>query len=291
MKYRLAIAMAICLMTQGFGWAQGNNVIQRCYLAAIDEVPVPAADSGILKSIEVEEGAVVEKDQLVASIDDAEPQSALKIATYEYHAQDKKARNQITVDAAVKSYEVAQAELDKAVEANRSVTGSYTDTEVRRLKLNWERSELQIELARYENEIAALEAKAKGWQAKQAEAVIDRRKLKAPHSGFVNQVFKNEGDWVTAGDPIVHLVYMDQLRVHGRVNGSQYTYRELLGRPVTVEVTLSGDKTQSVNARIGFASPVIEDDGSFRIWADIENPKDSRGWIFGPGMSAKITIQ
>jgi macrolide-specific efflux system membrane fusion protein len=287
----LAFATAVWMLAPMPGLAQSTSVIERCYLGAIDEVPVPATDPGMLVSIEVEEGAIVEKDQMVAKIDDREVVAARQVAMHDYQAQKKKAENEISVEAAVKSHEVAQAEMDKATEANRKVPGSYSDTEVRRLKLNWERAGLQIDLARYENVIAAIEARAKYSQYEQATAMIERRQLLAPHSGFVNQVFKNVGDWVTPGDPVMHLVRMDKLRVHGRVNGDEFTYRDLLNRQVTVEVTLAGGQTQSVNARIGFASPVIEDDGSFRVWADIDNPKDGNGWILGPGMHARIVLR
>ncbi len=121
--------------------------------------------------------------------------------------------------------------------------------------------------------------------------MIERRKLIAPHSGVVNQIFRNEGDWVTPGDPVMHLVRLDQLRVHGRVNADDWGWRDLKGRPIDVVVTLPGGLKQTVSSQIGFASQVIEDDGSFRIWADIDNVREGSGWIMGPGLKAEIQLK
>ncbi len=138
--------------------AQQLKVIDRCYLVAIDEVRLPATDAGMLTNIAVDEGDLVEVDQLLAQIDDREAVMAKQVAQHQYQAAKKQAENEISVSAAVKQYEVSRAELDTATEANRRVEGSYSPTEVRRLNLAWERAGLQIDLARFENLVAALDA-------------------------------------------------------------------------------------------------------------------------------------
>ena len=103
-------------------------------------------------------------------------------------------------------------------------------------KLDWERSGLQIDLAKHEMEVPAPRPGPSNAQLKQAEAMIERRKLKAPFRGVVNQVIREAGEWVNAGDPVVHLVQMDRLRVHGRIDADRFDWKAIRNRPVEVTV-------------------------------------------------------
>lgn len=262
-----------------------------CHVKAIDEVPVPASESGILVGVEVTEGQTIDEDQLVAQIDDREAVMAKSVAMYQYLAAKKQAENPISIEAAVKSQEVSKAELDKAMRANDKISGSFSDIDVRRLKLTYERNGLQIELAKFENAVAAAEALARLEQYKQAEAMIERRKLLSPHPGMVIEVFKHKGDWVNAGDPIAHLVRMDKLRVQGRVSWKAHHWKDLKDRAVEITVDLPGGQTEVVNATIGFASAYVEGDGAYRVWADVPNRRVGQGWLMGPGLTATMRLR
>ncbi|MCA9149279.1 MAG: HlyD family efflux transporter periplasmic adaptor subunit [Planctomycetales bacterium] len=286
--------LAMCLTLAGaaqISRAAEPGVIEGFYLVAIQDVRVPATDAGMLVSIEVEEGDVIEEGQLLARVDDREATMAKTVAEYEYRAAKKQAENEISVEAAVKSEEVSKAEYDAATEANRKVPGSFGETEVRRLDLTWKRSGLQKELAIYENEIAAATAWAKLAQVKQAETMIERRKLTAPHSGIVVEKLRQKGEWVAPGDPVAHIVRMDELRLIVRVDANEYYYKDLEGRPVEVTVMMPGGRTQVVNAKIGFASPVVEEDGAFRAWVNVPNQRDGKGWLMGPGLPATLKLR
>jgi hypothetical protein len=60
---------------------------------------------------------------------------------------------------------------------------------------------------------------------------------------------------------------------------------------VEVTVHLPGEKSHQVEGRIGFASPVVDDDGTFRVWAEIENTRDGQGWVLGPGFPATMRLR
>ncbi len=185
---QIVTCLVTCLVVGVFSTsvqAQGNGLlpkqdpqqIQRCFLGAIHQVSVPATEAGMLMSIEVQAGDPVTAEQPLAQIDDREAVMARTVAKNQYFAAKKQAENQISVEAAQKAFEVAKAELDTAVEANKKVPGTFSTTEVRRLNLTWERSGLQIDLARFELVVAFLDAKAKYSQYEQSEAMIEMRKL------------------------------------------------------------------------------------------------------------------
>lgn len=197
MRLSLAIlAVGCCVLAAPASRAAENHLIEGFFLVAIDEVKLPATEPGMLMSIEVEEGDTVEEGQLIARIDDREAKMAKNTAEYEYKAAKKQAENEISVEAAVASEEVSKAEWETAVEANKKVPGSFGTTEVRRLELTWKRSGLQIELAKYENSVAAATAWAKYAQFQQATSMVAHRELTAPHSGIVVQKLRHKGEWV-----------------------------------------------------------------------------------------------
>ena len=93
---------------------------------------------------------------------------------------------------------------------------------------------------------------------------------------------KHVGDWVTVGEPIMHIVGLDRVRVLGyvQVSGADgASHDEVIGKPVTITIDSAGGKKYTNNGTIGFASPVIEGYGSdrqFRIWAEVDNEEDDR---------------
>ncbi len=269
--------------------AKDPKLIDRCVLQAIDDVSVPAPEMGILMSIEVKAGDNVVEDQPLAQIDDRQAVMARNVAKNEYFAAKKQAENQISVMAAEKSHDVAKAEWDAATEANAKVTGTHSATEVRRLKLTWERSGLQIDLAKFELLVARLTALAKLAQFDQADMMIERRKIKAPHGGVVDQILLNKGDWVQAGAPVVKVIRMDELRVHGRVDSKLYSWSDVIGRDVEVNVTLPGGEKKTIRSKISFASQNVDVGEHFRVHADIKNNQDANGfWLMGPGLEVEM---
>ncbi len=295
-SWSFAAVAAICLAVAGTSMAQRNRNTPRdpdlVYgsLVAIDEVQLPATDAGILTQILVEEGDSVSEKQTLVQIDDRDAVMAMQIAAHQYQSAKAQAENRISVEAAQKSHEVARAELDTAVEANRKVPGTFSETEVRRLRLTWQRAGLQIDLARHEMHVAALDARARLAQYEQAKAMIERRKLTAPHDGIVVRVYRHKGDWVQPGDAVMHLVRMNELRALGNFPADRYHWKDLLGKEVEVTVHLPSGRVESQRAKVGFASPVVQDDNTFRIWAMVKNRKEDRFWVLGPGLDVTIRL-
>ena len=287
----LPLLLAVAFPLYAFGQDDDPSLIDRCHIIAIDEVAVPSPEPGILVNIAVEDGDSVDDGQLLAQIDDRQAEMAKRVAEYQYRAAKKQAENPISIKAAIKSREVSKAELDEAEQANVKVQGSFSETDVRRLRLSEERAGLQIDLARFENQVAGAEALARFAQYEQAEAMIERRRITAPFSGMVMERYRHKGDFLNGGDPVVHLVHMDRLRVQGHVDASLFHWRDIVGRPVEVTVMLPGGGEEVVTAKIGFAGSSVQDDGTFRVWADIVNRRQGNSWLIGPGLRATMRLR
>ena len=94
------------------------------------------------------------------------------------------------------------------------------------------------------------------------------------------------GEWVQAGETVVHVVQMDVLRAEGSLNVSEYVPYEIIGKPVTVEVELDRGRTMTFPGKIVFVDPMIRPNGTYIVRAEVENRVENGQWILRPGMTA-----
>lgn len=272
--------------------ASDEPVLQRCLVSLVQEAKVPAREAGVLMELAVREGDTVSTGDVIAKIDDNQPQMEKRKAQAEHDQAVAKAESDVDLRYSVKAEEVAQAEYDKAVEASRKVPGSVTGVELSRLKLNEQKSELQIEQANLERRLSTLAAGSKGVEVEAAQSAIERRLIKSPLDGVVVQVFPHQGEWMQPGDPLARVVRTDKLRVEGYVNSALWDPDQVRDRPVTVTVKLANDRQAEFEGRIMFVSPLVESGGDYRVFAEVDNrqAEGSQQWLLRAGQTVTMTI-
>jgi len=267
-------------------------VLERCLVSLVEEAKVPAREPGVLVELLVHEGDSVGRGDVIAKIDDSQPQSEKRKAKAEHDQTLAKAESDVDVRYAEAAEKVAEAEYKKAVDSHSKVPGSVSEVERDRLSLNEKKSELQIEQAKLERRLAALAAQSKEVEVQAAENAIERRQVKSPLEGVVVQVFPHQGEWMQPGDPLARVVRADKLRVEGYVDSSRFDPDVVRDRPVTVEVTLADKRSEIFKGRIVFTSPIVESGGDYRVWAEVENRQvaGSQQWLLRAGQTATMTI-
>ena len=272
--------------------ARPDPVLDRCLVSLVEEAKVPAREAGVLMELVIREGDVVRKNDVIAKIDDDQPQMEKRKAQAEYDQALAKAQSDVDVQYSEAAEKVAEAEYKKALESHTKVPGSVTEVERDRLALNEKKSELQIDQARLEQRLAALAAQSKEVEVLAAENAIGRRLIKSPLDGVVVQVFPHQGEWMQPGDPLARVVRVDKLRIEGYVDSSRFGPDKVRDRPVTVEVMLADDRKETFKGRIMVTSPMVESGGDFRVVAEVENRQDpnSQQWLLQPGQTARMTI-
>lgn len=282
--------------------ARGTLVVERALVTLIDDNKVPATEPGMLMKVAVKEGDFVQKDDQVAEIDTRSTVAKMRIAESEHLAARAQSENDAEVEVAEAAIKVALAELEQDKEIRKSTPQAVSMSQVRKDEFNYEKSLAQKKQAINEKKIAGLTANAKHAQFEAASIELDLRQIRAPFNGVVVLISKNPGDWVTAGEPIMHIVGLDKVRVKGFVlaSGSEgISAAEVYGKDVKITVDTAGGKKHTVNGKIGFASPVIEGVGTsrqFRIWAEVDNDKTidpvtkQVAWKLQPGSVATMTI-
>src|SRR3569623_2044596 len=108
-----------CLVLAGASDAFAGSPIgvESVLITLVEQVDVPAADSGALSSISVREGELVAEGAVLAQIEDSEARQMADRAKLEYEIAAKEAQNLLKVQYARKSLEVAQADLRRAADS------------------------------------------------------------------------------------------------------------------------------------------------------------------------------
>ncbi|HAW26813.1 efflux RND transporter periplasmic adaptor subunit [Gimesia maris] len=262
--------------------------IDSVLVSLIEEVEVPAREVGQLNTIKVKEGMTVEKGAVLAQIEDSEAMLLLQQAKLEYEMARLKAANDVDLRFARKAYEVANAELQRAEDSIKKYPKSISKTELDRLKLTAEKSELEIEQASEERKTTQLEASLKRNAEQIANLAVQRRKVVSPIKGMVVQIMIRNGEWVRPGDTVLRILRLDRLRAEGLINASRLQEQDLMNHPVTLVVNPGTKQVMEFQGKISFVSPEINPvNNQTRVWAEIENP-DLK---LKPGMRASLIIK
>jgi len=271
---------------------QDSIPLRSCQVSLIDDIDVPAKESGVLTDLPVREGSLVTEGDVIAKVDQRIAILQEKAALNRLQVADKEATNRISVEYAKATAEVAWAEILAAEAANARVPGTVTTSELRRLKLQHYEATQSIKNAEKKLEIAALQANVARAELDAAKEGVDRRQVRSPLTGEVTKRYKNKGEWVQPGEPVLRMIRLDVLRVEGQVDPNLYSPSEIDGRPVTVEVALERGRREQFKGKIVFADPTIQSNNTYRVWAEVNNglSPDGRHWLLGPGRTATMTI-
>lgn len=288
--------LAILLLAAAVGQVPGlaaspNDVaVDHCLVSLIDQVNVPAQETGMLVTIPAYRGRIVADGDLLAQIDDRTAAKQAEIAKFRHDKATTEAANDIDVRYATKAAEVALKEHEVFEQSNKESRGTISKIQLDKAWLAYQRAVLQIEQAAMNQKIAGLAASESRAEMEGAQMVMDRCRTESPINGVVVQVYRQEGEWVRPGDPLMRIIGLQWLKVEGTLDANQHDPAQLILRPVTVTVrTPSG--MQQFSGWVNFVSPEIDATGAFDISAVVENRETDKGfWALEPGKIASIAI-
>lgn len=254
-------------------------------------VDISAPASGLISELTIEEGNHVVNGDVMVNLDQRIAKAEYEVAIQESIAAKKQADDNSNILYANKVSEVANAEYENYLELFRK--GSTAAAELRRKKLEAEKSKLSIRVAELEQAKNIASALVTNEKVKAAEVQLALRKITAPFDGEVAHVFLKQHAWAKEGDKILTLVAMEELRVEGNASEGLEVVapHELLGAPVTIEVIVAKDKPPViVESTIGFVSPV-QTAQDVKVSAKVKNQMVNGQWILREGMRATMKIK
>ncbi|MCA9216013.1 MAG: HlyD family efflux transporter periplasmic adaptor subunit [Planctomycetales bacterium] len=287
------VITSIVLAAASVGQASDPNVIDNCSLYAIWANEVPAKEGGVITDLLIQEGQNVTADQVIAQIDEKDAKLAFKVAAMKWKAAKVQAESDVSVQAAIKQRDLYQIELQRKLQVVARVPDAVSKTEIRELEYRRDRGILEIEAAEHQMKVAIADEQAAMSEAQRAEAMIENRKVKSPVEGFVSQIIRRNGTWVSPGEPVAYIVQMDKLRVEMPVDYDDHPQSSLMGRRVEVIVDTGSGGSETASGVVGFTDVTIDKrSGLYRAWIEIENRKLSSGqWLFTPGMKATVHLK
>jgi macrolide-specific efflux system membrane fusion protein len=261
--------------------------IDSAQVTLIAQVKVPARESGVIHELEVKEGQLVEAGQVLGVLESELARTTQAAASIEHDIAKEKAANDVDYRYAQKSQQVSKAELRRALESVEKFPKSISETELERMRLTAEKSDLQVDQAARDLVIAKLNQKLKAKELDTATLGVERRKIIAPIRGVVVNVYRRAGEWVHPGEAVLRIVRIDKLRVEGFLN-ARTTTRQLDGLPARFAIDLADQRRKEFMGKVVFVDPEVEPvTGQFRVWAEVDN----RDNLLSPGLHGSLTIE
>ena len=151
----------------------------------------------------------------------------------------------------------------------------------------YRRSLLLLNQAVSQQELETLKASLATDEAnvKASLIAIDQKQIVAPFSGVLSSFNVNEGDYVSAGDPVVTLVNTAQLRVDYSVPQEKVP---LLKQGQTVSVLVDAYPNQTFYGTVNFIAPIVNNiSRMISVQAVVPNPQG----LLAPGMFVHVAQQ
>ncbi len=234
----------------------------------------------------------------------------------------RKAKNRVRVLAAQKAEAVAKNEWLRATKARAEFADSVSQSELEGLELAHQRMELESQQAEFEREIdaltaagedrelriqgigleqsrisvnqsaidkvvAQLQATASLQTAKLAELAVRRHQVISPIDGIVVERYKQPGEWVKLGEPIVRVVQLTRLRAEGYLLAP--LAQRLRAEPNVHLVTQANEgETLTREGKVVFISPEVDTvNNEVAFLVEFDNADES----ILPGMQMTMTTE
>ncbi|MEO1616241.1 MAG: efflux RND transporter periplasmic adaptor subunit [Planctomycetota bacterium] len=286
MKHLIAITVATVISLVAPVPVNGQSIEERNVpLQLIDDVEVASLDAGVVTNVHVVPGTYVGSGDVLLQLDTDLHLGKAKTRDLAWQVARAEASNDVNVRYSQKTLLVNGKVLEKSLNAVRSFAKSISETEIDKLRLERDQSELSIEQAQVEQEVAMMTAQLRRSEKEVAEIELDRRMIRSPLDGIVVDVKVQAGEAVGAAKPVIRIISTQRLRVIANVD-RKYVFKLQNGDPAEFVVPTE-DGAQSFPAKVVFVSPEIRfTEQTFDVWVEVQNSENK----LLPGMKGNLTI-
>ena len=136
------------------------------------------------------------------------------------------------------------------------------------------------------------EASLEDARANEVAERIRRHNISALFDGVVIERFKQQGEWVQAGEPIVKVARMDKLYVTRLISNLEYNPADVKDREVKVTVELArGEKMEFPGRITVIGSRDVSGSGNeFKVKAEITNQIKEGQWVLRQNSRVSMEI-
>lgn len=254
-------------------------------LQLIDDVEVASLDEGVVAKLQVVPGMLVKKGDVLLELDRELQTGQANVKNMAWRVANAEANNNVNVRYSQKNLFVNAKILEKSLNATKTYANSISETEIDKQRLERDQSELSIEQAMVELEVAKLTANLRDEEMNLAKIELDRRTLRSPLDGIVVDVQAQIGEAVAAAKPVVRIISTQRLRVIANVD-RKYAFKLHSGDAAEF-VLHTEEGPESFQARVVFVSPEIRfTEQTFDVWVEVQNADNK----LLPGMKGSLAI-
>ncbi len=269
-------------------------LLDNCVVEFMDEIKLPALESGQIAQLNVREGDPIRPNQLLGKIDDRLLNLQLQQYQKSLEIAEKKANDQSAVllhDSEVKLKETKYGRLHRL-----GTTGSKPQSEVEEAKFELEVAILRLDRAKHEQQIARGEAELAKAKIYEVEEHLSRLQLFVDFEGYVIELLKRKLEWVNAGDPILRISRMDRVSVHAIVESAKVNPHQIQkGQRVLVTLKMAGGQTEQFQGQIASIVHTRDTGMFFKIKAEVENRRanehSEHSWLLQPLSIVSMVVE
>lgn len=263
------------------GTTSGSDVgeFAFCTVEFLDEIDVPALETGQLNEMNIREGDTVQAGVPFAKIDDTLPKLQLMQALVRKQNAYRIANDRTSIEAADAQIQLNRHTYDTTKRLERK--GARSADERMRARYEYDVSLLQREAATSRQLEAQGEAELESARETEVKERISRHAVTARFDGVVIDRYKQAGEWVTAGEPVAKIARMDKLYVTGLISNNQYNPDEIKGKNVVVTVKLARNEEMEFLGKIVIigSKDLAGSGNEFKVKAEITNKQRNGQWV------------
>jgi len=177
--------------------------VPECQIMPADDLELASGQSGIVLKVHVREGDRVKRGTLLAELDCRVQQATLATA-------QKEASNNVSVRFAKAAAAVADTEYELNLLANKRRAKTVSRMEIEKLRLEKNRSILEIEVSEHELEVSRL-------RRDEAQTLVESYRIVAPSTGVVTKLFKAPGEAMQTGEALLQCVNTEVVHITAEV--------------------------------------------------------------------------
>lgn len=270
------------------GSHQDPITISNCAVFAIETAEIPAKETGVLGDVLVKLNQEVSKEQKLAKLESRTLEIEKSVAALQAQVASSEAADTTEIQVAEAIVEEAKIFLQNY--ERMKAKGSASETELRQKELSVSQAELKLLNAKQTHEQKKLRAKLAQASLLATDERLLRTNLVAPFEGVIKEVFKGKGEWVQAGQPVVRMSRLNEVRVDCYINIAEQNASEFVDLPVQVESNLATLQSKIFSGKITSIDPDVSSLGTVRMHATIQNQRQNDQWLLRPGMTVNLKM-
>lgn len=268
--------------------SQDNLYLENCQISFIDDIMLPAQESGVISLLSVKEGDSIKAGTVVGKIDDELFQQILQQAKLRYELAADAAEDSLAIEAAEKKYNVAAIEARKT--SDLADKGSKSESDRLMAIYTMEIAALERDKAVREQKKAGLEKQLEESKFLEAKKHVEGHILQSEFDASVIKIMKKPQEYVQKGEAVMRIARMDRLWVQGAIEINDLNPEEVRGKRVTVTVQRAHDETATFDGVITNVGLERQGLTRYMVKAEVQNRPIDGHWELQPLSGANMRI-